>query len=127
MKRSNLILVPFLIPLIALDVALVVTGKLTPVSLLSSLGTFAVIVFMFWFFTLRGQRVKTDERTIRLARKAMAYSWLFSIYVVVLLSGSDSLGLLRLSGLQYLGIVVQTMAFSYLILHLVMSRRGGVE
>ena len=127
MKRSNLILVPFLIPLIALDVALVVTGKLTPVSLLSSLGTFAVIVFMFWFFTLRGQRVKTDERTIRLARTAMAYSWLFSIYVVVLLSGSDSLGLLRLSGLQYLGIVVQTMAFSYLILHLVMSRRGGVE
>ena len=127
MKRGTLIFIPFAIPLIALDVALIATGKLTAVSLLSSVATFAVIVFLYWFFNHRGRRVGTDERTVKVARKAMAYSWLFSIYVVCLLSASDTLGLLRLSGLQYLGIVVQTMAFSYLILHLVMSRKGDVE
>jgi hypothetical protein len=127
MKRSNLILVPFAIPMIGLDVALVITGKLTPVGLISTLGAFAAVVFVYWFFNLRGQRVEKDERTIRLARKAMAYSWLFTIYLVVLLSASDSLGLLRLSGLQYLGIVTMVMTFSYLILHLAMNRKGDVE
>jgi Ca2+/Na+ antiporter len=89
MRRSNLFLLPFLVPLIALDVALIATGKLTTVSLLWSLATFAVVVFLYWFFRYRGQRVASDERTVRLARKAMA--------------------------------------FSYLVLHLIMGRRGHVE
>lgn len=127
MKRSSLVLVPFLLPLIALDVALVATGKLTLVSLVSSLVAFVLVFGAFWFFTLRGEPVAKDERTIRLARQAMAYSWLFSIYVVVLLTASDTLGLLGLSGLQYLGIVTMVMTFSYLILQLVMNRKGDVE
>lgn len=57
----------------------------------------------------------------------MAYSWLFSICVVALLSASDTLGILQLSGLQYLGIVTMLMTFSYLILQLVMNRKGDVE
>jgi len=126
MKKGALFLIPFLVPLIAFDIALIATGKLTAISLLSSLATFAVIAFLFWFFKYRGQRVASDERTVQLARKAMAYSWLFSIYVVVLLSASDTLGLLSLTGLQYLGIVMQTMAFSYLILQLVIGRRGDI-
>ena len=127
MKRSNLVLVPFLLPLIALNAALVATGRLTPVSLVSSLLAFVLVFVVFWFITLRGEPVERDERTIRLARKAMAYSWLFSIYVVALLSASDTLGILQLSGLQYLGIVTMVMTFSYLILQLVMNRKGDVE
>ena len=127
MKRSNLILIPFAIPLIGLDLALVLAGRLSLVSLLSTIGVFIFVVFIYWFYSLRGRRVEKDERTIRLTRKAMAYSWLFSIYVVVLLSASDSLGLLGLSGLQYLGIVIMVMTLSYLILQLVMNRKGDVE
>lgn len=127
MKRGSLALIPFLLPLIALDVALVTTGKLTLVSLVSSIVAFVLVFVVFWFLTLRGEPVEKDERTIRLARKAMAYSWLFSIYVVVLLTAFNTLGLLQLSGLQYLGIVTMVMTFSYLILQLVMNRKGDVE
>ena len=126
MKRKYLVLIPFLLPLVGLDVALIVTGTLTPSSLLSSLAAFVVVIFLFWFFMLRGEPVEKDERTIKLARTAATYSWLFSIYVVVLLSGSDSLGLLRLSGSQYLFIVMMTMVLSNLVVHLVLSRRGDV-
>ena len=126
MKRKYLILVPFLVPLVGLDVALILTGKLTPASLLPSLGAFVVVFFLFWFFTLRGEPVENDERTIKLARTAATYSWLFSIYVVILLMGSDTLGLLRLSGSQYLFIVMMTMVLSNLVVHLVLRRRGDV-
>jgi hypothetical protein len=127
MKRKSLILVPFLVPLVGLDVALILTGKLTAAGLLPSLGAFAVVFFLFWYFILRGEPVEKDERTIKLARTAATYSWLFSIYVVVLLSGSDSLGLFQLSGSQYLYIVMMTMVLSNLVVHLVLRRRGDVE
>ena len=127
MKLKYFVLGLFCLPLIALDVALVATGKLNGVALISSLVTFVLVFVVFWFFSFRGQRVSTDERTIRLARKAMAYSWLFSIYVTVLLSASDTLGILALTGQHYLGIVIMTMAFSYLVLHVVMIRRADAE
>ena len=127
MKRGNLVLIPLSLPVIAIDVALFSTSKLSLVSVLSTLATFAVFVFMYWLLTFRGQRLEKDERTIKLTRKALAYSWFLSIYVVVLLAGSDTLGLLRLSGLQYLGIVMIVMTFSYLILYVVMNGRGDVE
>lgn len=127
MKRSNLALIPFLLPLVALDVALVATGKLTPVSLISSLIAFVLVFVAYWYFTLREEPVAKDERTIRLARKAMAYSWLFSVYVVVLLTATNTLGILQLSGLQYLGIITMVMTFSYLALQLHMSRQVDAE
>jgi hypothetical protein len=127
MKRRSLILVPFLVPLLGLDVALIVTGKLTATSLLPTLGAFGVVFLLYWYFMLRGEPAEKDERTIKLARTAATYSWLFSIYVVVLLSGSDSLGLLSLSGSQYLFIVMMTMVLSNFVVHLVLSRRGDVE
>ena len=127
MKRRSLIIVPFLVPLLGLDVALIVTGKLTATSLLPTLGAFVVFFLLYWYFTLRGEPAEKDERTIKLARTAATYSWLFSIYIVVLLSGSDSLGLLSLSGSQYLFIVMMTMVLSNFVVHLVLSRRGDVE
>jgi len=127
MKRGNVVILVLCIPVVAIDVALFVTGRVALVTLVSTLAAFTVVVSLYWFLTLRGQRVEKDERTIRLNRKALAYSWLLSIYAVILLIGSDSLGLLRLSGLQYLGIVVMVMTFSYLILYVVMIGRGSVE
>ena len=127
MKRGNVVIFVLSIPVVAIDVALFVTGRVAFVTLVSTLAAFTIFVFVYWFLALRGQRVEKDERTIRLNRKALAYSWLLSIYVVILLIGSDSLGFLRLSGLQYLGIVVMVMTFSYLILYVVMTGRGSVE
>ena len=127
MKRGNVVIFVLSVPVVAIDVALFVTGRVALVTLVSTLAAFTVVVSLYWFLTLRGQRVEKDERTIRLNRKALAYSWLLSIYAVILLIGSDSLGLLRLSGLQYLGIVVMVMTFSYLILYVVMIGRGSVE
>lgn len=127
MKRGNVVVLVLSIPVVAIDVALFVAGKVAVMTLVSTLVAFAVFVFVYWFLALRGQRVEKDERTIRLNRKALAYSWLLSIYAVILLIGSDSLGLLRLSGLQYLGLVIIVMTFSYLILYVVMIGRGSME
>jgi len=127
MKRSSLILIPIALPILAIDVALFLSGGLVSISILATMVTFAAVVIVFWLLRMRGRKVEKDERTIALARKALAYSWMVSVYAVTLLIGSDSLGVLRLSGLQYLGIVMMVMTFSYLILSVILSRRGNVE
>jgi len=127
MKRTHVIFGLFLLPLVAADVALVATGNLTPVTLVPTLAMFGVVMFLFWFFNYRGQRIGGDERTVKLARTALSYSWMFSIYVVILLSASDTLGLLHLSGQQYLVIIIMTMSFSFLLLHVLLGRKGDIE
>lgn len=119
-----LVLMLFAVPLMALNVALFVTGNLAADTLVPTLAALSVVFLMFWFFVFRGQPVDTDERTIGVARKAMMYSWFFSLYVVFLLSGSDTLGLLHLSGPRYLGVIMQVMTFSFLFLLIVLNRRG---
>jgi uncharacterized membrane protein len=127
MNRTTLIYILLCVPLVVLDAALFLTGKIPVYAAFAGLGTFAVFIFVFWFRRLGGQKVEKDERTIRLSRKAATFSWQISVYVVALLIGSDTLGLLRLTGLQYLGIVMMVMTYSYLILHFVMNRKGDVE
>ncbi len=95
MKRSSLILIPIALPILAIDVALFLSDGLASVSIMATLATFAAVVVVFWLLRMRGRKVEKDERTIALARKALAYSWMVSVYAVTLLIGSDSLGVLR--------------------------------
>ena len=93
------------------------------------LVTFAAIIILYYFLILRrgGEKIEKDERTIKLSLRAAHYSWLISLYVIVLLMGSDTLGLLRLTGVQALGIVATVMSFSFLILLFFINRKGDIE
>ena len=127
MKRRSWVLIPFLIPLLALNVGLVLAGKLVTEALIPSLVTFVLVLLAYWFLALRGEPVQKDERTIRLTRAAGMYSWLFTMYIVVLLTGTHTLGLIQLSGLQYLGIVLMVMTFSFLVLQIILNRMPDSE
>ena len=116
-------------PLVALDVAIFLKGKIQGVSAITMLATFAAIIILYYFLFLRrgGEKIEKDERTIKLSLRATHYSWLISLYVIVLLMGSDTLGLLRLTGVQALGIVATVMSFSFLILLFFINRKGDIE
>ena len=127
MNRNNLVLIPLAIPFLIVDVALVVRSAVPMQTALTCLGVFAAVIFLFWFFRIRGQGIEKDKRTIRLSRKALAYSWMVTLYVVALLMGSDTLGLIRLSGVQCLTVVLMVMTLSYFVMSLVVNRKGDAE
>ncbi len=129
MKPIMLVYFLLMIPMVILDVALFLNGKLQLETSITMLVTFAAIIIIYYFLVIRrgGQKVEKDERTIKLNSRAAVYSWQISIYVVCLLMGLDTLGLLRLTGLQYLGIVAMTLTYSYGILLIFISRKGDVQ
>jgi uncharacterized membrane protein len=129
MKPIKIVFILLTIPLLVLDVALFLNGKIQVKAAVAMLATFAAIIILYYFLFLRrgGEKVEKDERTIKLNSRASVYSWLITIYVVVLLMGLDTLGLLRLTGVQDLTIVAMTMSFSYLILLFFISRKGDIE
>ncbi len=124
---ANVIVILMCLPFVALDVALLRTGKLQTQGIITCLVTFVLIIFIYWFLKIRGERIEKDERTIKLASRAGSYSFLISFYVVLLLMGSNTVGVLQLTGPQYLTIIMVVMSFSYLILTFVVGRRGDVE
>ncbi len=128
MRRSQIVLVVLVaVPFAALDVALYLAGKFRVESVITFVAVFAVMIGIYWYRRIRGGKVEKDERTMKLASRAGSYSWMVSFFSVCFLSGLDTLGLLRLTGTQYLTIVMMIMTFSYFIVSFVVGRRGDVE
>jgi hypothetical protein len=125
MNKKNLILIPIVIPFIALDVAIFSKGKFQVETFVAYTIAFAVFIGVFYLFNRRGgQKVEKDERTIMLHRTALSYSWMITFFVIAFLSGCSYLELFSLTVAQAFTIVLMLMTFSYFILILVVSRKG---
>jgi hypothetical protein len=128
MNKKRLVFILLLVPILVLDAALFAKGKIPAEAALIGLAVLLVIMVGFLLFNRRGgERVEKDERTMKLYSKAAQYSWLLTIYVVALLMGCDTLGFLRLAGVQALGLVAMVMSFSFLILGFAFRRKGDLE
>ena len=127
MKRNAIITVTLLaIPFVVLDVGLFLAGKIQVEAAIVCIAVFAVIVGFYWLHKIKGEKVEKDERTLKLAWKAGSLSWQISFYVVCLLGGVDTLGLLHLTGQQYLVIVMMVMTFCYFIVTFIVNRKGDI-
>jgi hypothetical protein len=124
MKRAHIVLLIAVIPLGVLGVLVFAASKQQPITLVTMFVTFTAVIFIFWFFRIRGKKIQTDERTIRITRTAIMYSYYITLYVVAVLMSCDTLGWLRLTGVQALSIVIMVMSVSFLIFDAIMIRRG---
>ena len=129
MNRKALVVIILSIPVFALDTAIVASGKLPLIETgIPFIATF--IIFIAVFFVLRrkdGQKVEADERNVKIEGRAYTYSWWITFYVIILLMGADTLGILKVFAAQcYFFIIVAMLASSW-ILRAILYRKADVE
>jgi hypothetical protein len=127
-QRNTLIAIVLMLPIIAGDLGLYFSGKLPLVQVvIPFVLSFSILIFI-WFVIKRrdGQKVEADERSIKIAGRAFTYSWLITLYFLVLFILNEQLGILQISASSYLGYLMMAMVFSNLIFRAVLNRKGDV-
>ena len=129
MNRKTLIIIILSIPVFALDVAILATGKLPWVQAgLPFIATFVIFFAIFLLVRRRdGQKVQADERNVKIEGRAYTYSWWITFYVIMLLMGADTLGIFKLFAAQCYFYIVFAMLGSYWILRAILNRKADVE
>lgn len=129
-KKSTIIVWIICIPLTALEInGLVWAKKLDSRSLVMTLVTFALVFVAFFFLFQKrgGEKVEKDERTMRIANRALSYSWMISIMSVSAIMYLEYIEVLRLNVSQVLTIIVMIMAFSSLALRAILNKKGDID
>ncbi len=129
-KKSTIIAWIICIPLAVLEIyGLVSAKKMETQSLVWTLIAFGLVFCIFFFLIQRrgGEKVEKDERTIRLANRAMSYSWLVSYFSIIALGYFSYIEVIRLSVPQVFSYIMMIMALSFFVARAIVNRKGDVD
>jgi hypothetical protein len=126
--RNSLIVLVLAMPLFAVDLALVLEGKLSMAqAALPFVLIFAIVVALLYFLRKRdGQKVEKDERSVKIDGRAYACSWYLTLYAVLLFMANEELGLARMSTTQCLFLALAVLLSSFWLFRTVLGRRGDL-
>jgi hypothetical protein len=129
-KKSTIIAWAICIPLSVLEVyGLVRAKKMETQSLVWTFVTFTLVFVIFFFLIQRrgGEKVEKDERTMRIANRAMSYSWILSIFSVTAIMYFEEIEVLHMAVMQVLTVIAMIMSFSSIIIRAILSQKGDVD
>jgi hypothetical protein len=128
-KRATIIAWAICIPVTALEIfGMVQAKKLDTQSLIVTLATFCLVFGVFIFLQRRGgEKLEKDERTIRIANRALSYSWIISILSVAAFMYLEYIEVLHLTASQVLFYIIMIMSFSSLIARAILNKKGDID
>jgi hypothetical protein len=128
-KRTTLITWSVCLIVLPLELyGLVASKKMDTLTLIANLGSCALVFAVIMLLRRRdGEKIEKDERTMRLERLALSYSWMVSFFSVVAIMYFNYIELIRPTAAQALTLVALTMALSSFAARFLVTRKGDTE